>query len=567
MKENNVENLHDSINDILDQTGKKVLERGLNYYINGNIKALTLMPNGDFEANVTGSVNTYKVNINLDKRNRVSGIKCTCPYDYGYVCKHSVAVLTAIRNGEFQKFAGTAVPQKTQEVKKYPELLADTDPQKLCRLIERYAERDVFFKYYVMSAVNILPEDATFKSISEKIEEVEDEYRNCNYRNKKEVRKIYIDTISKIIYDISDYFCDGYMLITFKAALFAYCSISYVNHYDDLYDYGNDFGKLMDSAAALIERSIEKTDKNGSDAEVEKMCTYAFEALKECFYEDRCEDILTMLIPIGTRIVPRRFNMAISELYKQNRISLEFAEEYFVKNGSDDDYVQFLSSNSEDENVCENFVLYCMEHGKLDMAEKLCLECIEKCSGSVRRIKFLSKLYDVYKASQNIPKTEETAKLLVINGATEYYGILKNMLAASGEWESKREELLSEFSDKTDSKTFEEILFKGEEYRVLLDYIETKDGEAIFAYGKRLAKLFPDEIAMVYRAKLEEIAENAGDRGRYKFICTQMCEMIKFSAPATVGAMLVQFRERYKRRTAFMEELESVEHELEKAGW
>lgn len=238
-----------------------------------------------------------------------------------------------------------------------------------------------------------------------------------------------------------------------------------------------------------------------------------------------------------------------------------------MKNGSDEDYVQFLSSNSENENVCENFVLYCMEHGKLDMAEKLCLECIEKCSGSVRRIKFLSKLYDVYKASQNIPKTEETAKLLVINGATEYYGILKNMLAASGEWESKREELLSEFSDKTDSKTFEEILFKGEEYRVLLDYIETKDGEAIFAYGKRLAKLFPDEIAMVYRAKLEEIAENAGDRGRYKFICTQMCEMIKFSAPATVGAMLVQFRERYKRRTAFMEELESVERELKKAGW
>lgn len=563
MKENNVKNLHDSINGVLNRTDKKVLARGMNYYIGGNIKALTLMPNGNFEAKVEGANNTYKVNINLDTKNRVSGIKCTCPYDYGYVCKHSVAVLAAIRNGEFQKFAGTAVQQKTQKVKKYPEVLADADRQELHRLIERYAERDEFFKYYIMSAMKLLPEDTVLKSIIKKITEVEEEYRDCNYRNRKYARKMYIDTVSEIIDNISDYFCDGYTLITFKVALFAYCSISYMN----CYDYCDDFDELMNSTAVLVEQCIGKTDENSGDSEAEEMCVYAFEALERCFYANRCEDILTMLIPIGTRIVPELFKTAISELYKQNRISLEFAKDYFAKNGSDDDYVQFLSSNSEDENVCENFVLYCMEHGKLDMAEKLCLECLEKCSGSVRRIKFLSKLYDVYKASQNIPKTEETAKQLIINGATEYYGILKNMLAASGEWESKREDLLNELSDKTTSKTFEEILFKGEEYRTLLDYIETKDGEAIFTYGKGLAEHFPDEVSMVYRAKLEEIAENAGDRGRYKFICTQMCEMIKISDPATVGAMLVRFREQYKRRTAFMEELESVERELQKAGW
>lgn len=563
MKENNVENLNDSISDILDTADKKVLERGLNYYKNGNIKALTLLPNGNFEAKVKGSDKTYKVNINLDKSNRVSGIICTCPYNYSRVCKHSVAVLMAIHNGEFRKADSNSkavVSERGSEANKFVELLSGTDPKSLCHIIANYAERDEFFKYYVMSAVKLLPEEDAFISISKKIADVEEEYQKSEYRMKKRSKNRYIDTVSKIIDNISDYFANGYTLLTFKSAMVVLCSVIVA----DLVEYHDYFYKLMDSTTTLVVQSIDKIGENGNASEIEEMCNYAFEALKECRNEKICENIFAMLVPIGICIIPSRFNTAISELYRNMRISLEFAEDYFFENGSDEDYVQFLSSNSENGNVCEHFIDYCMERGKLEMAEKLCLECAEKWRYSEYQIVFLSKLYDVYTELQNTPKAEETAKRLVINGATEYYGILKNMLVSSGEWESKREELMNELSDKMQSDLFEKFLFDGEEYRTLLDYIETKDGEAIFTYGILLSEQFFDEVSMVYRAMIEEIAKTAGDRGKYRFICKKMCEMIKFSDPSIVRAMLSDFRERYKRRGVFMKELDSVETKLKK---
>lgn len=80
---------------------KKILDRGFDYYEQEHVEDVEALGNGEFSAIVEGSED-YDVFIKLEN-NKVSEYNCTCPYDYGYVCKHIVAVLYYIRDAEMHK--------------------------------------------------------------------------------------------------------------------------------------------------------------------------------------------------------------------------------------------------------------------------------------------------------------------------------------------------------------------------------------------------------------------------------------------------------------------------------
>ncbi len=77
----------------------KIVERGLDYYKSGDVKKLEKVGEGEFSATVFGS-EKYNVYIKLNGAS-IAEHKCDCPYDYGDVCKHKVAVFYGVRNGNF----------------------------------------------------------------------------------------------------------------------------------------------------------------------------------------------------------------------------------------------------------------------------------------------------------------------------------------------------------------------------------------------------------------------------------------------------------------------------------
>jgi len=80
-----------------------VIQRGIRIYRAGNVKLASFDENNDvFRFSVTGN-HTYDVKIeNLLARNvRTS---CTCPYDWGEICKHTVAALKYLAKNDFQNF-------------------------------------------------------------------------------------------------------------------------------------------------------------------------------------------------------------------------------------------------------------------------------------------------------------------------------------------------------------------------------------------------------------------------------------------------------------------------------
>ena len=79
------------INQFEQYIEESILQKGYSYFKNGHVNQPEEISPGIFESLVEGSED-YIVRLELDK-NILTGYTCTCPYDFGPICKHIAAVI------------------------------------------------------------------------------------------------------------------------------------------------------------------------------------------------------------------------------------------------------------------------------------------------------------------------------------------------------------------------------------------------------------------------------------------------------------------------------------------
>ena len=79
----------------------KIVERGYDYYRRGRIAKVEQVGEGEYSAIAFGS-DDYEVFVKIDGE-RIVEYECECPYDWGNICKHEVAVFYQIRYGNFTR--------------------------------------------------------------------------------------------------------------------------------------------------------------------------------------------------------------------------------------------------------------------------------------------------------------------------------------------------------------------------------------------------------------------------------------------------------------------------------
>ena len=90
--------------DNFEQTVEPIIvQRGKTYFRSGRVTKCT-DENGEVEAVVQGS-ERYKVSMFVDADGELHEHRCTCPYDWGSICKHEVAVLYYLRESRKSKDA------------------------------------------------------------------------------------------------------------------------------------------------------------------------------------------------------------------------------------------------------------------------------------------------------------------------------------------------------------------------------------------------------------------------------------------------------------------------------
>lgn len=99
-----------TINSFENYVEDKIVERGRVYADYIDKDDVEQIDKGEFSASIMGT-DEYHVYVKLNNNHTIEKHSCTCPYDWGNVCKHEVAVFLYIRREKLHLQKGLAVNQ------------------------------------------------------------------------------------------------------------------------------------------------------------------------------------------------------------------------------------------------------------------------------------------------------------------------------------------------------------------------------------------------------------------------------------------------------------------------
>lgn len=187
----------------LEQTVDPVIfERGLAYYKAGSVVDLHEDNTGQWDASVLGS-EEYFTSVVLEGSEVVEA-ECDCPYDWGRVCKHMVAVLLAVRE-RIQINASKPKPKKKPRAKSLAQIVKaiknDITVEDLLEFIQIHGKKDKDLKNaFVLHFAHLTSADlqAQYRSMVKGwIKSAKDRYGYIDYRKGGKMMKSVIDLVQK----------------------------------------------------------------------------------------------------------------------------------------------------------------------------------------------------------------------------------------------------------------------------------------------------------------------------------------------------------------------------------
>jgi hypothetical protein len=203
-----------------------------------------------------------------------------------------------------------------------------------------------------------------------------------------------------------------------------------------------------------------------------------------------------------------------------------------------------------------------METGAYQNAEHLCLDIISSPNDNYydRTEKWMRLLFDIYSATGETQKQIDIADKLVFRGKTQYYGKMKALYGEN--WESEYPAIRARY--KT-SPSYMYILNAEHDWLLLLNEVK-EHPSTVFQYGKALAEYSPEAVYNIYRSEIVRGAAEASNRHEYKRVCTSIRELSAAGGMEEALMLIDELGEKYKRRPAMIDELNTLLRKLTKAA-
>lgn len=170
-------------------------------------------------------------------------------------------------------------------------------------------------------------------------------------------------------------------------------------------------------------------------------------------------------------------------------------------------------------------------------------------------------LFSVYAEAGDVERQLEQAKRILLLGNEEFWDVLKRLCLRKNIWEEQKAILLEELKNSKYMVCYRSVLIEEDEKELLLEAIADKPFD-LFYYGQFLVKTYPDEIFALCKDYIREKCAEATDRRLYKKVCKELLQLIKWKGNMTAEELIEEFREKYPRKTALLDELQKVEKKL-----
>lgn len=559
----------------IDQT---ILKRGLDYFKKGYVTEVEDLGGGDYEATVEGS-ETYTVRLHIDG-NEVTEYECDCPYDWGAVCKHTVAVLFYLRKSRLGMDGLVKLQAR-------PKQKAESETQQMEKLLKQLSHDEL--KAFVRERCSA---DKNFKHlfVAKHISSLYTESKGLYAKQLKLLVKSYIGRhgfveyreavkLGREVYGMLENARAGLEKGKLQQAL--YMAEAVVEEMTNILDCSDDsdgeIGGCISESIDLLEElaGLDLSKKLHEDLFCWLMDSFEKGLLKGW---DGHFDLIEVAISLmKTEQEGARVKKALAAIkptgdswdwnYKQaQNLTLELIR----KTEGEEAYLCFMEGHLENSDFREKVISKAIDEGDYAKAEKLALEGIRKDEKKSPGLAddWRDRLLDIYGKVHNEEQVIRLARYFFVQGAGRYhprkyyYDLLKSLIP-QGEWPAFMEKLVVQMSGKSrydiDYGAVSQLYIWESQWEKLFELLKKNANLNRIADAEPyLADAYAMELAGMYRDLILVYMERNMGRDHYQNACRYIRRMIGLGADTMAKELIDRLRKLYPARRAMVEELSRV---------
>lgn len=553
-------NLKDFENSVLE----KILERGYDYYLNGNIFDFNEYEKNKYSFEIDGSEN-YEVIVNLNNNQDIIYSECNCPYNFGPTCKHEVAAyfkLREISNSKLKNKEKNLGENNRNKKANINEILSNLSKEELIKIILEKAKFDKDFRGNIFLEYSEVDIKEYIKECKKAITNIKRKYKgrygyieyNRVYEFAREFRNILekVEKLKDILGRIDFYL--ALLVESVKAIDYSDDSSGYIG--DLIYEIENCIEdeitliEFKDSKEAkdIFKKIIKVTNNKAFDG----WNHYKVDIIRICSKLAYLEDIRLDLKEKIILLIDGNSKKENASYYNDGLVEVLFniIDSYEGEEESE----KFIKDNIEYDYLKEALINKYLQKEQYDKVIELTL----KWENEWPKLKWKKLRYEAYKKSLNIESQKELGKELLLEGNFDYYEDLKEL--EKNNFKEFYENIKKDFKKKRFlSQIFISIILKENDLDELMEVV-LKDNSYIENYGEILSKKFNDEVCKVYKKYILNRAEPtyAKSRKDYQKVCRLIKKSKKIIGNENFINIIEELMDLYKRKPAFIDELNKL---------
>lgn len=547
---------------------EKILKRGLSYFKSGAITDFAEISPGEYEAIISGT-EEYTVQLEISN-NTIVEHNCNCPYDMGAVCKHVVALIFHLQQGELElNQTNFTIPKNkkqksvSQQVK---ELLKAISHKELIEFVQENSKKDKKFRDYFLASFGHLSQNQSKEFYQKQIHSILQTAAGRDGWIGWSDMKYVVDTAKPFLENAEKYLANN----NFENVLFI--STALLEEMTEAFQYGDDsngdLGYFVESAMELLSKVAQKKISNTLKQEMFEYCISSFNqklfegwdwhlgilhiACDLIEKENEADIVLNCLDTVNGEYEQERAQSFKLDLLRRFKDEKE-VEKYTNKHISNS-----LIRTKEIEKKFKS-----KDFERVIILSKDGIKCDEKDKPGLIKV-WYNWLLKVAQAQNDTSKIIEYARFLFIDNfhpEQDYYQILKDNIKDEN-WHPFLEEIINEITPKqrwTYTNLIREIYIKEEWWnRLFLMLKQNLSMENIQQNELYLSKDYSSELIELYSERITNYVEKFIGRNHYQTACRYLRRMKKIGGNDEVNGLIELFREQYPQRKALMDELNRI---------
>lgn len=547
----------------------KVLKRGLDYFQGGQVAEPEEVAPGVYEAVVYGTED-YLVRLEL-KSEEATAYTCTCPYDFGPVCKHIAAVLFSLKQ-ETKKAPSKKKPQKRKTLAgQVDELLEAASPAELKAFIREQTQMDRDFRQLFLVHFTHRQEGESKELYARQIRGIlRSRAGRGHFLDWRSAQFVGL-AVDKLLNTAEKHLEERSYRSTFLICGAVLEEMTKALQFAD--DSNGDIGGPLDSALSLL---YKLSDAQLPEELRKEILNYCLEAQGKGTFSSW--DSGTPILDIAAELAGSEHEAReVMELLDQpsggfrrdasTHTKLKLIRKLYGEEAAEEYQMEHRSHPAHRSALIEQ----ALARQDYEKVTELAQEAIrqERPTFPAADTQWHEWLLKVAQARQDKKQIIQLARHLFLSntwGNEVYYKLMKQHVPHE-EWEAFVQEVIKEVNSRKhwDNTTIIADIYvreqKWDQLMALLQAQHTRrslDLSYIARYESYLAKDFPAELVEMYEDGILKQMEFASSREEYRNLCSYIRRINQLGAVEEAEAIVQALREAYPRRRAMLDELSKV---------